>query len=274
MKTRILLIIASAFLAISSSAQTKSDQVNYLLELPKDLELDKSIQQTYLMTTNYIDFDMFGNFKKETQILGEYTNGLKNEKVKWNNVFISNRNSDEQSFYESRKMNSMEDFSYVPSTKMLNPESFPAFSSNTTQLQNLVWDMMAFEVFAWEYFDSLKLNVEFVAKSANTEVDLAGSGTFENKDIRLNWNGISKINNEICAIIEYTAMNNPLMIKNDFIDIKGRSHYWGYVYVSLEDKQIEYAMMNEDVIMEIKFPGQENAQSANTIRKITLKKMQ
>lgn len=273
MKTK-LLIVVIAFIAFTSKAQNKSDQKDYLQELPKDLTLDKSIQQKYIMTTSYADFDMLGNFKKETKFQAEYSCGLENEKARWNNVFISKRYPENKSFNESKKIIEMEGFSYIPSEKMLNPESFPTFSSNTTQLQNLVWDMMAFEVFAWEYFDSLKLNKEFVAESANIEVDLAGMGTFENKDIRLTWNGITKINSEICAIIEYSAMNNPLKIKNDFIDIKGRSHYWGYVYVSLEDKQIEYAMMNEDVIMEIKFPNQENIQRANTVRKITLNKIQ
>jgi len=274
MKTRFFLSAIITLIGITSVGQNKIDVNDYLLELPTNLKLNKKIKQSYLMTTNYVDYDMFGDFQKEIRILAEYSCGLGDEKVKWNKVSISQRNQENQNFDNSKKMDMMEDFSYVPSDKMLNPESFPKFSSNTTQLQNLVWDMMAFEIFAWEYFDSLKLNMEFVASSANTEVDLAGSGTFENKDIRLVWNGITKINDEICAVIEYTAMNNPLKIKNDFIDIKGRSHYWGNVYVSLEDKQIEYAMMNEDVIMEIKFPGNEEIHNSNTTRKITLEKLQ
>jgi len=274
MKTRIFLTMIITLIVFISVGQSKKDVNDYLLELPKDLKLNQNIKQTYLMTTNYVDYDMFGNFQKETRILAEYSCGLSDEKVKWNNVFISHRNQENTEFIDSKKMDVMEDFSYVPSDKMLNPESFPIFPSNTTQLQNLVWDMMAFEIFAWEYFDSLKLNEEYIAASANTEVDLAGSGTFENKDIRLLWNGVTKINDEICAVIEYIAMNNPLKIKNDFINIKGRSHYWGNVYVSLEDKQIEYAIMNEDVIMEIKFPGNEEIHNSNTTRKITLKKLQ
>jgi len=41
--------------------------------------------------------------------------------------------------------------------------------------------------------------------------------------------------------------------------IKGRSHVWGDVYVSLKDKQIEYAELYEDILMDIKMKGQDNS---------------
>ena len=39
--------------------------------------------------------------------------------------------------------------------------------------------------------------------------------------------------------------------------LKGRSHYWGEIWVSLSSKQIEYATLQEDVLGEMKLAGQE-----------------
>ena len=67
-------------------------------------------------------------------------------------------------------------------------------------------------------------------------------------------------------------MNNPLELSHQNSTIKGRSHYWGNIYVSISDKQIEYADLYEDVILDIKMNGQETGVIANTVRTITLQK--
>lgn len=273
MKTRLIYLAAFVFLSSITYCQEKKGIDSYLNELPTDLKREKEIQQKYLITTDYNDFDMLGNFLNKTRITAEYTTGLKQGFVQWNNVNIYKWNHNKQNLGSPEKQDFMEGFKYIPSEKMLSPEAFNNFPPNSVQLKNLVWDMIGFETFAWEYFDSLQLNKEFIAKSSNREINLAGSGTFENKNIQLSWIGITKMNQEICAIIEFTALNNPLKMKNDFIDIKGRSHYWGKVYVSLEDKQLEFASLYEDVIMEVKFAKQEKAQKVDTVRKISVDKL-
>ncbi len=55
--------------------------------------------------------------------------------------------------------------------------------------------------------------------------------------------------------------------------IKGRSHYWGEVYVSLSDKQIEYVNLTEDVLMEIKEEGKSKSDVQYTVRYITMSKL-
>ena len=81
------------------------------------------------------------------------------------------------------------------------------------------------------------------------------------------------MNNEICAILKYIAMNNPLKIELENMSLSGRSHYWGEVYVSLIDKQIEYASLTEDVLTDVKIKGQPNNVRGYTIRTINLSRV-
>jgi len=55
------------------------------------------------------------------------------------------------------------------------------------------------------------------------------------------------MNDKICALVQYESLVNP--VKSFGVNV--RSLYWGRIWVSLEDKQIEYAKLNEDVNMEI-----------------------
>jgi len=245
----------------------------YLKGLPNDLELNEDVPQRYHIVTDYFNKDIFGNFMNKMRVTGDYTRGLDNGIVKWNNVFIASSDGLEKPFPEGEKQEYMENFTYIPSEKMMLESSYENFPQQNVHVKNLVWDMMGIEVFAWMYFDSLKLNESFSATELNEVVEMDGIGTFENKDIRLTWTGISSMNNEICAVIEYITMDNPIDAKFGDFKMKGRSHYWGTIWVSLEDKQIEHAMLFEDVVMDMKLPGQPNNQLINTTREIVFEKL-
>jgi hypothetical protein len=58
------------------------------------------------------------------------------------------------------------------------------------------------------------------------------------------------------------------------MSFKGRSHYWGDIWVSLKDKQIEYATLFEDVLVEFRLPGQEGKQLIGVLRKGSFEKHQ
>ena len=136
--------------------------------------------------------------------------------------------------------------------------------------------MRGIEAFAWVYYDSLKLNQDYAPEELRGKVDLAGAGYFENKNIKLNWTGITRMKGELCAIIQFLAMDNPLEFNSEFggaqISVKGRSHYWGNVLISLEDKQIEQAILYEDVVMKVNIPGVQN-EITNTTRELKLDKL-
>jgi hypothetical protein len=98
-------------------------------------------------------------------------------------------------------------------------------------------------------------------------------GSFENKDMVLTWTGITERNGEYCAVIEFRTMNNPLEYTGEGMSMKGRSHYWGTIWVSLEDKQIEHAVLFEDVVMEMNLPGQTTKQIMDAVREISFVKV-
>jgi hypothetical protein len=99
---------------------------------------------------------------------------------------------------------------------------------------------------------------------------MPGVGVFHNRDIVLEWIGFSQRNGQQCAVIQYQAFFNPLEIVNGGINLKGRSDYWGVIWVSLATKQIEYGTINENVFGQMKLAGQDAMQPLNVFRTGTL----
>jgi len=271
MKKTILSVIALTGICLCGNAQNLTFP-DIPRELPRDLVPDSTVVRCYEMVTEYQDYDLKGNFQRKTRITADYTSGLENgTTVCWNNVFLAQTYEEYADFSMGTKQELMEGFSYAPAGNIESATFFDAIPGAGIMHKNLVWDMVAIEGFAYWYWDDLRMNVEYKAGSLNAPVDLAGEGTFTNKDIRIQWIGITVINGEICAIIKYYTMNNLLNVKTGDISVTGRSHYWGEVYVSLQDKEIEFATLFEDVITEVIMPGQPDF-SGYTVRYITLKR--
>jgi hypothetical protein len=262
---------------MSHAYAQKKSKIDYLAlrKLPSGLILQEVKPYKYEIITDYYNHDILGNFKNKMQVKGIYTRGLDGGKVNWNDVTVSQASAIDELFTKPAKQDYMENFTYNPADNMLSAEAFKNFPPMMGVFaKNLVWDVISFEVFAWTYYDSLQLNIPYIANKMNRKLDLEGLGSFENKHIKLTWTGISTMNQKTCAVIEFLAMDNPLDFKTDFLSMKGRSHYWGTVWLSLSDKQIEYSILYEDVNMDMKINGQENSQLLNTTRKIELNKIQ
>ncbi len=264
-----LIFIIALFCSITLNAQ-KRNKIDYLsLRKLPPLTLTEKAPYSYEMIANYYNHDILGNFINKSQVKGTYTRGLENGKVSWKDVTIAQASKLDQAFPEGTKQAYMENFTYNPSDNMMNSDVFKNFPTATGVFaKNLVWDVLSFEVFGWVYYDSLQLNIPYTARKMNGKMNLPELGSFENKDIKLTWTGISTMNNKICAVIEFLAMDNPIDFKTDFMQMKGRSHYWGTLWLSLSDKQIEYGILYEDVNMDMKMAGQEKSQLMNTTRKI------
>jgi hypothetical protein len=270
MKTIIIFLLTVLF-SFNVTAQKRIDP-KVFETLPKNLELNDELQK-FIVTTDHFNTNIFGYFFNKMRVKGEYTRGLESGKVKWNNVTIANSMQLDGEFPEGSPVEYMEDFTYTPDEDMIKAEKYESFGENSAFTKNLIWDMLAIESFAWAYFDKLELNIPYSAPEMNGKVDLAGQGYFENKDIRITWTGISKRNGETCATIEYRTFHNPLEVSYEGMDMKGRSHYWGTIWISLEDKQIEHAVLFEDVVMEMNLPGQTQKQIMNATREISFERV-
>lgn len=243
-------------------------------KLPQNLELKNDLQK-FVVTTDHFNTDIFGNFFNKFRIKGEYTRGLPGDLVKWNNVTVAMAMSRNAEFAAGDAVGYMENFTYKVSEDMMNPEKFSTFTEHSAFTKNLVWDMMGIEGFAWAYFNELELNKPYKAAMFNGKIDLAGMGSFENKDVILTWTGITRWSNgEYCAVIEFITMNNPLDYAGEGMSMKGRSHYWGTIWISVEDKQVEHAVLFEDAVMEIQLSGQTTKQVMDATREITYERVQ
>jgi len=245
--------------------------------IPADLPLP-STPQRYLITTDYFNHSLQGHFLDKIRVSGIFTTNLPQNKEMWNNVSVSRSNQLNGEFEAAEVQKYMENFTYEPSEKILQPDFFKNFPFEAVQVKNLVWDMAGIEAFAWGHLDSLKLNTLYEAKKMNGEVPLAGLGSFKNNNIQLTWKGVTLMNNELCALLDFRAMDNPLAVKlkmgsKDF-SLKGTSHYWGTVYLSLKEKRFEYVELLENVMMEMNWSDQPDSQYLYTTRLMKVKKIQ
>lgn len=278
MKTRNILLSIPFVLYASSSIYSQNKPAYNVAEILKKGELPQSLElkddlQKYIVTTDHFNSDIFGNFYNKIRIKGKYTRGLPSGNVKWNNVTVANSTNKDADFPEGDPIKYMENFTYKPSANMLNSDKFTSFGENSAYAKNLIWDVLGLEGFAWSAWNELKLNEPYSAKNFNGKIDLAGQGSFENKDVKLTWTGVSEQNGELCAVIDYRTFDNPLEYAEGGLKMKGRSHYWGTIWVSLEDKQIEHAVLFEDVVMEMNLPGQTQKQLVNARREINFVKV-
>ena len=227
--------------------------MSYLNRLPDKIVFDKSVKRSYQMITDYYNYNLRGDFLTKKRIIGTITYGLDGDFVKWNNVSISDSRTLNAEFSRGVNKGFMENFTYIPSEEVLKSEFFrDNLPEADPTIMNHIWDALALDVIAYTYWDSLSLNKEFQAKGMNSELEIANIGTFENKDIRITWLGITEMNKKPCAILKYSVLNNPLRVEYENVSMVGRSHYWGEIYVSLLDMQIEQANLTEDVLTDMK----------------------
>lgn len=278
MKTKafaITVLVASLMICCGSLFSQKIIKVkNFPERLPK-IELKEKTPQKYLMTSEYFNKDIYGNPGSKIKVTGQYTRGLDSGYVCWNNAFIAHVNNPSESYQERVRQDYMENITYIPSTDLLGESFFQKFKKHTDNVfaRNLIWDMMAIEGYAWNYYDSLQLNKTYIVPDIQGSFDMAEMGTYNHAKIELNWIGIALMNNKLCAIIEYRALDNKLELHTDMIKSKGSEFYWGKTWLSLENKQIEYAEMYSNTVQEMEIEGLPDKLLASTKRILKLERI-
>ncbi len=266
-----MLLIYACSLYCQKNAQIKK----YLESLPKNLKLEEKTPQKYLMTAEYFNKDIYGNLGSKVKITGVYTRGLKDESVRWNNTYLSKTYNQAEAYASSVKQDYMEGLTYNPSSNILDESFFKVFGKSEDHIfaRNLIWDMTAIEKFAWAYFDSLQLNKTYVVPEIQGAFNMADVGTYNHAKVGLNWIGISMMNNKLCAVIEYRALDNKLELHTENINSKGSELYWGKTWVALENKQIEYAEMYSNTIQDMEIESLPNKIMACTKRVLKLERI-
>jgi hypothetical protein len=247
----------------------------YLSELPK-VKPDNGLSK-YRMTAVYTNMDLYGKFTDKTKVTGDYTIGSAGDSAVWNNVYISTSNSYSEPFPAGTKQEYIEGFKYVPSEKMVTAkEAFKNFPSSPQNIfaRNLIWDMYSFEIYTWLYYDSLKLNEQYMIPGAPGQFNMAEIGNYSHNKMMVRWSGITQLNNELCSVIDFTTIDNKLEINMDMIKTKGTEQYWGTVLVSQKTKTIKHAVMYSGTIQEIEVKGLKDKFLIKTIRELKVDKIQ
>jgi len=271
-----IMIITGIIFPAAGFGQSQDAFINrYMQKLPHGKPVCDGTPQNYRMSAVYINLDLYGKFTGKTKVTGDYTRGLEGGLVSWNNVFIANSNDFYGAFPEGVKQEYMKNFKYVPSTDMLREEAFKEFPAGAENVlaRNLVWDMGTIEGFAWDYSDSLQLNMKYIIPDISGEFDMANIGTYDHSGIQICWTGISYFNNELCAVIEYRAIDNKLELSMEQIKSRGTEQYWGTTWISLNTRQIEYAEMYGGTIQEIEVTGMKDKFLIKTIRELWVERI-
>jgi hypothetical protein len=270
-----MIVLASAAACLhaqSSSLKSTAAPTNTAeaWSLPQGTVVKDAGPRTYRFTVDYNMANTKGEINHRARLTGDYKRGLPGGEVVWTNVTQADVDGATAPFPAAQKRDFMEGFRYhndMGST--MQPDFFKAFPPTAVFERNLVWDTGMMEMFGQNYFDRLKLNEPYHSAS-NNDVNMPDVGTFHNRDIVLTWIGRSIRNGQDCAVIRYEAFFNPLELANGGMSLKGRSDYWGEIWVSLATKQIEYGTLNEIVVGEMKLPGQDAAQVIDVFRIGTL----
>lgn len=250
----------------SDSSGATSQAVPQSWDLPTVLTVKDAGTRTYRFTITYNTTNMRGEMLRRQRFTADYTRGLPDNKVRWDNVTEEDADGATAPYGAPQKRDFMDGFTYVnnmPGT--FNPDFFKAFPPTAVLERNLVWDTGMFETFSQDHLSQLKLNEPY-SSGYEASMKLPGEGTFRNRQIILEYIGRSERNGQDCALISYQAFFNPLEIKNGGMEMTGRSDYWGLIWVSLTTAQVEYATLNETVTAEMKLPGQDAIQNINVLR--------
>lgn len=263
MKTSIYLFIALILFTNSLLAQESSVD-KYLLLMPGDIKAIKSGTQKFDVSLKWQNLDAInGNKINCNAVKATYITGLKNDSVSWKDVSLAQINDFQQKDFNGTDLQSFNGFTYkINETNFLNDDFYKTIPPEQRDLAKwLVSDAIQMQGLAWYVFDSLTYNKPFIPKLLNNyDIKFKDWVTFTSRYQKLIWSGITKYNNEECAIIKFESLYNPLKIDNNQMSVKGRSLYYGEIWISLSDKQVEYATMVEDVIMKLKsslFPDEQ-----------------
>jgi hypothetical protein len=273
---RFFLLIVFYLTSIAFSAcqhVTQTVDEDYLTDLPKTLTVDNSTPQTYEVSLHWNNRDIDGVLINNNLVKALYTRGLEDGYVRWNDVQMKNLMDTLGVMRQIPELNGL--LYKVDGDNFVKQEFYKNFPQQHVDLIRwFVQDGVAIETYGWMYFDSLKLNeVFYPAYFQNQRIDIENYVNFTNQSLSLRWTGVSKRNNETCAIIHYQAMYNNIDANTDVMKLSGRSLYWGDIWISLTDKQIEYATMYEDVVFKMTLKANNLEQRLDLQREIIFKKI-
>ena len=263
MKTLVYLFLALLFCSGGVRAQNRGID-SYLSLKPIEIQSGDTVPQQYDVTLKWQILDpLNGNNISCTGVHATYLFGMENNTVGWKDVRIAQIKDLNQEVWGGTVLPAFDSFSYQPmDTGFLKEAFYQDIPPDQRDLAKwLVSDAAQMHGLAWYVFDSLEYQQEFMPKLLeNFDIRFEDWVTFTSLYQKLVWSGITKYNNEICAVVKFESRFNPVRIDNSQMSVTGRALYYGEMWISLEDKQVEHATMLEDNVLKIRnssLPGEQ-----------------
>ena len=253
----------------------KSKTLDECFETQGSLKFDEKIPQQYRLTSTLYNRDMDGNIVSSMQIAGSFVRSVEEKDVlyRWNNVRMFSSRDTESDFPDGKPLEYMEGLSYALSDEILTEDFYANFPEEDRHfVKTLIWDTPWVEV-AYLTMDNAEYNrTYFSSDLEQKEVKIQNFALLKTKNLKIKWVGVSKKNDEICALLEFKALSNPVTSQTDILSIRGRSCCWGSFFVSLDDHEVEYAEINEDIIMDMSISGKALGEVLNMQRELVFDK--
>lgn len=218
----------------------------------------------YRFTIDYFTFGEDGTFRSKDRVVGDYSETA-DGMAEWNHVTVAVAHGLNESFPSGEAQAFMNGFRYRPGSDSTKAEFFKGFPPNATQEQNLVWDTLMFESFAKEL---AHVTASTPYRFPPSNIPLAGTGTFQNKNVELTRTGLAERNGQSFAVLHYDAFFNNFEIDlAGGLKMVGRSDYWGDIWVSPATMAVERATLSEEVLGNLHLPSQLTPQMVNVVRR-------
>lgn len=257
-------VLSLAFVLTTNILLAQNQNINKYFELnPCDINIQTSSSQEYDVTLKWQNLNaIHGNKINCNAVKATYLIDSKDYIVGWKDVSLAQITDFQQKDFEGVMLPAFNSFSYMAfDTAFLSEQFYKDIPAEQRDLAKwLVSDAVQMQGLGWYVFDSLEFQKEFFPKMMeNYDINFENWVSLSSRYQKLIWSGITKHNNEICAIVKFESFYNPVKIDNEQMLLEGRSLYYGEMWISLQDKQVEYASMVEDVVMKLKssmFPNE------------------
>jgi hypothetical protein len=271
MKKVVLMIIGSVF-TLYAYAQTNGDEN----KIPK--QTSSANLANYRLTIDFTEREVNGKLLRhiidngkiiELSRVSLIDNTFQLEDV--NEVMIS-----EQGQY-TRKLDELEGLNFkILGDNFTSLDYYKDVPPAQVELVRMfIQDKVAFEVYGQMYLDSLKLHIPFYpALFQNQQADFEQSVNFNTQKLNITWLGYSEINGKNCILLNFKSMHSPFLVDNDMMIVSGRSCFWGNIWILPDTRQIEYAIMNEDMLYHLKLKTNNFEQQFNKQREVIYERIE
>ena len=261
MKASIITLVYIFMLYSAAFAQDKCLD-KYLLTQIKEIEADNQSLQVYDVSLRWQNLDALSGQTINCNVVNaKFLVDPESNTSRWQDAKLASVSDFREEPSNPVSLPGIDGFEYESFTDDFLQEDF--FQDIAPELRDLakwlVSDAIQMHGLAVYVMDSLRFGQAFIpALLEDYDVEFQNWVSFSSRYQELNWSAITKHNNEVCAVIKFESEYNPVSADTPAMSFKGRSLYYGEMWVSLEDKQLEYSIMFEDVIMRLEsdaFPG-------------------